>query len=139
MKGYSRKVCQAVPKLKPVINMLILGMKNQSIIFVFAETMFIFAETDISYRRGGGVFYPAGGAMFTLLYHCVPSSREPMSQRLPHDLLVLFFSLYIKVIWVPHCRYLIWLRYTAMDTHRLASGRPRYISKNWQRIMCGSM
>lgn len=133
MKGYSRKVCQAVPKLKPVINMLILGMKNQSMIFVFAET-------DISYRGGRGCLLPPGGAMFTLLYHCVPSSREPMSQRLPHDLLVLgFFPLYIKVIWVPHCRYLIWLRYTAMDTHRLASGRPRYISTNWQRIMCGSM
>lgn len=125
-------ICQAVPKLKPVINMLILGMKNQSMIFVFAET-------DISYRGGRGCLLPPGGAMFTLLYHCVPSSREPMSQRLPHDLLVLFFVLYIKVIWVPHCRYLIWLRYTAMDTHRLASGRPRYISKNWQRIMCGSM
>lgn len=132
MKGYSRKVCQAVPKLNPVINMLILGMKNQSMLFVFAET-------DISYRGGGGCLLPPGGAMFTLLYHCVPSSREPMSQRLPHDLLVLFFFLYIKVIWVPHCRYLIWLRYTAMDTHRLVSGRPRYISKNWQRIMCGSM
>lgn len=132
MKGYSRKVCQAVPKLNPVINMLILGMKNQSMIFVFAET-------DISYRGGRGCLLPPGGAMFTLLYHCVPSSREPMSQRLPHDLLVLFFFLYIKVIWVPHCRYLIWLRYTAMDTHRLASGRPRYISKNWQRVRCGSM
>lgn len=84
---FQESICQAVPKLKPVINMLILGVKNQSMIFVFAET-------DISYRGGRGCLLPPGGAMFTLLYHCVPSSREPMSQRLPHDLLVLLFFSY---------------------------------------------
>lgn len=133
MKGYSRKVYARLSQNWNLSYTCWFWEWKISQWYLFSRKLILVIEGE------GGVFYPAGDAMFTLLYHCVPSSREPMSQRLPHDLLVLFFFLYIKVIWVPHCRYLIWLRYTAMDTHRLASGRPRYISKNWQRVRCGSM
>lgn len=130
---FQESLCQAVPKLKPVINMLILGMKNQSMIFVFAET-------NISYRRGRGCLLPRGRRhVYITISLCSIVKGTNVTTSPSWFTSVGFFSLYIKVIWVPHCRYLIWLRYTAMDTHRLASGRPRYISKNWQRIMCDCM